>query len=325
MLHWQRRIELGVVAGMLLALAALIPPAMLAARDQSREQMCQDRLRRLGEAFMSYEGAQGGLPPRRAGFNDGNPSGGWGSQIVNYLGLSEAQGQYDSRYDFFDPKNKAIVEGSMPAFLCPASPADRVVPIQSQASTKSANTDKDTVYTCKAGAVDYIASNGVLMSGNGYGIHAMGSNRVGNERQALADNHNTPLSRITDGLSNTILLIEQAGRPAEWRNGKLKKADNNQFGMSINARGTWAGWGSIAFGAASAETGETPGRGDSTDCSVNCNNWFGIYGFHDGGANVLFCDGSVRFVGTKLDPLTFAYLTIRDDGHVIDHDDYSAE
>jgi prepilin-type processing-associated H-X9-DG protein len=59
-----------------------------------------------------------------------------------------------------------------------------------------------------------------------------------------------------------------------------------------------------------------------TDCTVNCNNTFGIYGFHEDGANVLLCDGSVRFVGKKLNPLTFAYLTICDDGHVIGSDDY---
>ncbi|HEY4262154.1 MAG TPA: DUF1559 domain-containing protein, partial [Schlesneria sp.] len=86
MQHWLRRIELGVVAGFLLAVSILVPPAILVARDQSREQVCQDRLRHLGAAFMQYESVHGGLPPRRAGFNDGNPSGGWGSHIVNYLG-----------------------------------------------------------------------------------------------------------------------------------------------------------------------------------------------------------------------------------------------
>ncbi len=316
------RIEVAVVATCLLIVASLVPPALLAARDRQREQLCQDRLRRLSAAFVQYESAHGGFPPRRSGFNDGNAYGGWGASIYNYLGVTEVEGKYDVRYDFFDPQNKSIVESPMPVFLCPSTPADRYVQIQSQASTKTPNPDKDTVYISKARACDYIASNGVLMTGNGYGINAMGGRGVGNERQAMTDNQDLPLSKITDGLSNTLLLIEQAGRPSEWRVGKLTKSDSTQFGMSPNARGAWAGWGSIAFSAADAETGETPGRGDSTDCSVNCNNWFGIYGFHEGGANVLFCDGSVRFVGARLDPLTFAYLTVRDDGHVIDHEDF---
>lgn len=325
MQHWLSRIEVVVVVGCLMLVSAVLPPALLSARDQERELSCQDRLRHLGAAFSQYESVNGGLPPRRSGFNDGNPYGGWGGHLLQYMGPVERVGRYDLQYDFFDPKNKEVVEAQRASFICPASPADRVVQIQSQASTKSLNADKDTVFTCKASAVDFIASNGVLMARNGYGINALGQDRgIGNQRQPMTDNVTTPLSRTTDGLSNTLLLIEQSGRPAAWRKSERKPGDG-QFGVSPNARGAWAGWGSIAFGAANAETGETPGRGDSTDCSVNCNNWFGIYGFHQGGANVLFCDGSVRFIGTKLDPLTFAYLTIRDDGHLVEHDDFSQE
>ena len=144
---------------------------------------------------------------------------------------------------------------------------------------------------------------------------------IGNQRQPMTDNDFLPISKITDGTSCTLLLIEQAGRPNVWRSGK-KKDSKDMFGMSPNARGSWAGWGSIAFGPSSATTGETPGNGDATDCTVNCNNSFGIYGFHTEGANVLMCDGSVRFVGSKLDPLTFVYLTIRDDGHLISLNDF---
>lgn len=318
-------VEVSVIGGCLLALVALAAPALQHARDRSQEQTCQDRLRSLGAAFQEYASLHGGLPPRRTGFNDGNPYGGWGSHLAPYLPAPANVAAYDLGYDFFDPKNKAIVESPWPAFLCPSSPAERFVVIQSQASTKSLNPDKDAVFTCRAGVSDFISSNGVLLTRNGYGINAMGSERgIGNERQPMTDNATSPLSRISDGLSNTLLLIEQAGRPAAWRN-STQKPGAGQFGVSPNARGAWAGWGSIAFGAANAETGETPGRGDGTDCTVNCNNWFGIYGFHQGGANVLFCDGSVRFVGLKLDPLTFAYLTVRDDGHLFDAADLDIE
>ena len=322
MQDWLNPIEVIVVAICLAVLSAVFMPGLLKARETARQASCQDRLRHLGAALLKFESVQGGLPPRRTGFNDGNPYGGWGGQILPHLGISDSPVDYDQHYDFFDPRNKAIVETQVPGFLCPASPAGRFVQIQSQASTKSRNPDKDTVYTCKAAAVDFITSNGVLMTRNGYGINALGGERgVGNQRQPMTDNVNLPLSKITDGLSNTLLLIEQAGRPFAWRNGKQSPGDG-QFGMSPNARGAWAGWGSIAFGAVNGETGERPARGDGTDCSVNCNNWFGIYSFHHEGANVLFCDGSVRFVGRQLDPLTFAYLTVRDDGHLIQPDDF---
>lgn len=318
-------------------IGAMVLPGLLAARERTRDQTCRDHLRSLGLAFAKFEQTRGGLPPRRTGFNDGNPYGGWGSMIIPYVEEArdneardneahnnEAR-EYKHQYDFFDPANKAIVESPGPTFQCPSSPAGRVVLIQSQASTKSLNPDKDTVFECRASATDFIASNGVLLTRNGYGIHALGDEGgIGNQRQPMSDNVISPLSKVTDGLANTLLLIEQAGRPSAWRN-RTEKPGAGQFGVSPNARGAWAGWGSIAFGAANSETGETPGRGDHTDCSVNCNNWFGIYSFHPQGGHVLMCDGSVRFASTKLDPLTFAYLTIRDDGRMVRQEDYVDE
>lgn len=316
------RIELAITIWMSLIAAGLLLPRVQAARADAARAQCQENLRKLGQGFAEFEKANGGLPPRRAGFNNGAPYGGWGAYLLPYLGEEAVAKRYDMKRDFFDPANKAAVETPVQAFLCPASPAGRSVAIQSQASAKAANPDKDTVFAVKAAGCDYIASNGVLFPRGGYAVNFTEADQMaGNQRQPMADNEYLPLAKITDGTSCTLLLIEQAGRPEVWRNGKKKEAEG-QFGMSPNARGAWAGWGSIAFGPADAKTGESPGRGDATDCAVNCNNWFGIYGFHTGGAHVLLCDGSVRFVSTKLDPLTFAYLTLRDDGHLVSPTDF---
>lgn len=313
------RIELAWTAGLLLLTLGLVLPCVQAARLDAARTKCQDNLRQLGQGFHKFESAHGGFPPRRTGFGDGAPYGGWGPFLLPHLGAAELAKKYNFKLDCFDPGNKAVVETNVKPFLCPASPPNRVVTIQAQATAKSDNPDKDTLWTVKGGANDYISCNTVLLPRSGYGLNATDS-MGGNQRQALADDVYLPTARITDGLSCTLLLIEQAGRPDVWRNGK-KQAGGGQFGMSANERGMWAGWGSIGFGPAGAD-GIAPAKGDASDCSVNCNNWFGIYGFHTGGANVLLCDGSVRFVGTKLDPLTFAYLSIRDDGHLIAASDY---
>jgi prepilin-type processing-associated H-X9-DG protein len=316
------RIELAVATGVLFLSAGLILPRVQAARADAARTQCANNLRKLGQGFAEFEKANAGFPARRGGFNNGAPYCGWGAHVLPYIGEEAIAKKYNMKLDFFDPANKAAVETQVKTFLCPSSPADRVVTIQSQASAKSENADKDTVFTVKAGACDYISSNGTLMARGGYGINANTADAmIGNQRQPMTDNDFLPNSKITDGTSCTILLIEQAGRPNVWRNGK-KKDSKDMFGMSPNARGSWARWGSIAFGPSSATTGETSGNGDATDCTVNCNNSFGIYAFHTEGANILLCDGSVRFVSPKLDPLTFIYLSIRDDGHLIDPNDY---
>jgi prepilin-type processing-associated H-X9-DG protein len=314
------RPELLAAAGLAVFAAGLVLPKVQAARADAAREQCRNNLRTLGRAFLEYEKAKGGFAPRRSGFNDGNPYAGWGAHVLPYTDQAEVAKKYNFKLDCFDAGNKAAVETQVATFICPAAPPKRVVPILSQASSKSDNPDKDTLYKVDGGPNDYIASNGVLFPRTGYGLNAADSDQMnGNQRQPTADNVDLAIAKITDGLSCTLLLIEQAGRPDSWRLGK-KTNDGAQFGMAANARGMWAGWGSIAFGPSGADGG--PAKGDATDCSVNCSNTFGIYGFHDAGANVLLCDGSVRFVGKKLDPLTFVFMTIRDDGHLIGPTDY---
>ncbi|QEL19593.1 DUF1559 family PulG-like putative transporter [Limnoglobus roseus] len=315
------RVELVVVLTVTALGLGLLLPRVQAAREDANRAACLENLRKMGRGFLELEKVQGGFPPRRAGFNNGEPYHGWGPYLLPYIGEADLAKKYNFKLDCFDVGNKAAVEAQVKMFLCPAAPRDRVVTIQAQASAKSENADKDSLSTVKCGPNDYITSNGILMPRGGYGLNAVvGDQMLGNQRQAMGDNDITPLSKITDGLSCTLLVIEQAGRPDEWKAGKKVSGDGQQFGMSANARGSWAGWGSIAFGPAGADGGTA--KGDATDCSVNCSNLFGVYGFHDGGANVLLCDGSARFVGKKLDPLTYVYLTLRDDGHLIGPNDY---
>lgn len=317
---------LTLLDGLILALGALVvvtilAPCVQAARAGSSRVRCQDRLRNLGVGFHAFEQARGGFPPRRTGFQDGSPYGGWGPFLLPFIDEAAIAARYDFRLDCFDPGNRLAVETEVAAFRCPDAPGGRHVDIQSQATAKSRNPDKDSVFTVRAAVNDFIACNGVLLPRKGYGVHALdGEGGPGNQRQAMSDDSFLPLTSITDGLGCTLLLIEQAGRPDVWRNGK-KHEGGGQFGMSANARGAWAGWGSIGFGPSGAD-GLSPAKGDATDCTVNCNNWFGIYGFHPGGGHMLLCDGAVRFVGPSLSPLTFAYLSNRDDGRLISPTDF---
>jgi prepilin-type processing-associated H-X9-DG protein len=315
------RIELLVGASVAVLAVGLVLPRVQAARADAAREQCKNNLRIIGEGCHGYEKAKGGFPPRRAGFNDGNPYGGWGSQILPYINEPELAKKYNYKLDFFDPTNKAVVETQVKAFKCPASPEKRTTPIQSQASAKADNPDKDTPFKVEAGVNDYIASNGSNAPRSGYGLNATQVDAMGgNARQAMIDNDPLPLSKITDGLSCTILVVEQAGRPDLWRAGKKRKGDGAAFGMANNARGSWAGWGSIVIGPGGADGG--PARGDFTDIAVNSNNQSGVYSFHEGGAHILLCDGSVRFVGKNLAPLTLVYLVNRDDGHLISPTDY---
>lgn len=300
-------------------LAALLLPAVQASQEDAQRLQCANNLNDIGRGFASFEAANGGFPARRLF----NPTGGWGPLLLPHVQQAKLGDAFKFTHDFYDPINKAVAETPVSLFLCPASPK-RTVPISATASGNSLNPDKDTTYSVDAAANDYISSNGFLMPTTGYGINWPLARRQGtNRHQPMDDNTYLPLSLITDGLSQTLLLVEQAGRPQVWRLGKVaNKTDPMNLGR--NSRGTWAGFGSIAFRPCNREDGYSfdDSQGDLMTCSVNCNNGQGIYGFHAGGAYVLFCDGSVRFMGESLDGLTFARLAMRDDGQLIATGDY---
>ena len=215
------RVEVLVVAGIGLLCVGLILPRVQAARGDADRLTCENNLRTLGTAFAEYEKANGGLPPRRTGFNNGEPYGGWGTAILPHLGDEKTARGYNPKLDYFDPGNKAAVETPVAAFHCPATPAGRTVIIESQATANAANPDRDTVFSVKAGVSDYISSNGVLLPRGGYALNFNDLGQMnGNSRQPMGDNGVTPLTAITDGTACTLLLIEQAGRPEVWRAGK---------------------------------------------------------------------------------------------------------
>jgi prepilin-type processing-associated H-X9-DG protein len=47
---------------------------------------------------------------------------------------------------------------------------------------------------------------------------------------------------------------------------------------------------------------------------MNCSNWDEPYAFHPGGINVVFGDGSTRFLADDLAPLTMIAITTRSGG-----------
>jgi prepilin-type processing-associated H-X9-DG protein len=74
----------------------------------------------------------------------------------------------------------------------------------------------------------------------------------------------------------------------------------------------WASYDSFIY-KTWGDDGQTPGG----FCTINCNNSWGIYSFHTGGANAVFVDGSVHFLREGLDRNVFAALVTRAGGEEI--------
>jgi prepilin-type processing-associated H-X9-DG protein len=98
------------------------------------------------------------------------------------------------------------------------------------------------------------------------------------------------LQDITDGLSHTIIVAEDGGRP-ELYYGRQQVA-----GQTTKNGNGWADP-DCNFSVSGILEDGFPGG----PCVINCTNDSEIYSFHPGGSHFLFCDGSVRFVSDSVD------------------------
>jgi prepilin-type N-terminal cleavage/methylation domain-containing protein/prepilin-type processing-associated H-X9-DG protein len=327
-------VELLVVIAIIGILVALLLPAIQAAREAARRSQCTNNLKQLGLGFLNYETAMKGFPPRRWSREDQGYTG-WGTFILPNIEEQALYDRYQWEYDFYDPANKEVVETKLAVFICPSVDRDTPIISSGKATSGSANPDTGTVFEVE-GWIDYLVPNGITVPTNGFGEtfptfrDEEGKSHT-NEHQALLDstanvglgNRDSRAPRklqdITDGLSKTLLANETAGWPHKWL-GKVRQSDDWKLGN----RGSWAGWQSYVYWTSTGDGTESaysnPTGGDLVSCGINCENQHAIYGFHPGGAMVLLCDGSVRFVSESLSGLAFSQIVACDDEMVINDD-----
>jgi prepilin-type processing-associated H-X9-DG protein len=115
---------------------------------------------------------------------------------------------------------------------------------------------------------------------------------------------------LRDGASHTIAIAECAGRDQLWRDGA-------QIGGKWVSGAPWASRNLLWCRGAAHD-----GSSFFGPCAVNCTNDREVYGFHPGGANTMFADGSVRLLRTNIDIRVFVGLVTRAGGEVVSSEDY---
>lgn len=280
-------VELLVAIFVIGLLFALLLPAVQAAREAARRLKCQNNLRQWGVAIELHEHTRQQFPP---GYRIVSPTGTFVPHLLPYAEL-EILG-YDRERDWDDPVNQPAVATHLALLTCPSaptnhrfetSPAGQLLAAGDYAPTHGVN----ATYCNLAGWPLYspVNENGILT----------------HEPRRRVD--------VTDGLSQTILLVEDAGRPQLWRMGR--PAD----GIAEDAA-----WANPQYEIAldgSDRLFSGPGQGNGL-CVMNCTNNNEAYSFHPGGANLLFADGAVRLVSDHIRAEVFAAITTCASGEVVD-------
>jgi prepilin-type N-terminal cleavage/methylation domain-containing protein/prepilin-type processing-associated H-X9-DG protein len=260
-------IELLVVIAIIGVLVGLLLPAVQKVREAANRTRCVNNLKQMGLALHSYHDALTSFPPgysASAAYPDTTPGWGWPAFILPYI----EQDNLYRQIDFSQPiQSTSAVQAVLVLFRCPSD----IVP-----SAPFSLTDATSAPVCTAGPTSYAATVGQDASEvdapTGDGIFYR------NSRTRIAD--------IIDGTSNTTMAGDRA-----W----------------CQANGIWAGAPPTAITRAGTMNTWPNATAPPQALMLVHNNWVnittdadgGLDDFssnHLGGVNLLYGDGSVRFM-----------------------------
>jgi prepilin-type N-terminal cleavage/methylation domain-containing protein len=312
-------IELLVVIAIIAILIGLLLPAVQKVREAAARMSCQNNLKQIGLALHNYHDVNNGLPAYGFDFATPPPGDKYGPQTMGHsaLGLILPYIEQDnilriSRQDrsVIDQTNLPPPLGVSPAgqtrikvYQCPSAPLRdsdygpyfaQFIPSMKGVPLLLAITDYAVMQGISATFQAQCAPATPYTDGGNVG--AMGRKGVP-----------TRLTDITDGTSNTLLFVEDAGRQTNYIRGQ---AVPNSY--LLNA--AWADYNTKVRVHGFSSDGRVREGGC---CVVNCNNDDEIYAFHTSGANTLRGDGSVQFLRESIAPGVLAALVSRAGGEVL--------
>lgn len=320
-------VELLVVIAIIGVLVALLLPAVQAAREAARRNTCKNNLKQLGLAALNYESARKRLPPSAnvdlKVTSTGN-NGSWGvhGRLMPYMEQQSLRNLVNIEVAW--DMQMAISGIKIDGFQCPSD-------VRSQ-ELRDPGGGKALLY-----ATNYGFNMGTWF------VFDPATNSGGDG--VFYPNSNLPLSRVSDGTSNTLLSGEVKAWTGYTRNGGLSSTDIPSTLEAATAQ--------VAAGPDKKETGHTEwpdGRVHHTGFTATMppnsytpfdfngqlmdgdyNSWQeGLNGsagqptyaiitlrsYHAGQAQVGMVDGSVQSVNDGVDLVVWRSMATRDGGEV---------
>ena len=285
-------VETLVVIAIIGTLTGILLPAVQQAREAGRRSQCLNNLRQIGIGIHNYHSARDCFPAAVSGNGARHY---WIAQILPYLEENPLAAIYDYTVACNDIKNLPAVQTTVGFTVCPATAG----------GPRQHPKFKTGTPTWWAATSDYAGSTGpsstlwTAPATVSYPLPTVidgffkGPIKPGARGRRIRD--------ITDGTSTSIAAFECSGRPQVWYFGRMVP----DSGLSTSVTSKYV----LLCGWADPNTYDV--KGFQLDLSqadpatqykspgpnlINGSNNYGIYAFHPAGANVLFVDGSTRFV-----------------------------
>jgi len=344
-------VELLVVIAIIATLIGLLLPAVQSAREAARRSSCQNNLKQIGLACLTYESSKRAFPygnaliiasatPVPKGTNATGFGSGWTLEIMPFAENAQLQALYKPNLNIEanDPAMKQLRETPVASYSCPSDfPMELYLPASTATNKYWPGSYRSNAGRGNGFVTWYLwedlpppyqtGSRGISPpsnSGSGGAVHAGWRGPMHAVRQdpttrridsqfALRPERTKD---VTDGLSKTLLVAESTNRNT------APNGNNTEYGR----RSFWAfSWGNYAssqtvpqdrtlwgdYGKCTA-IGDGTGEPNTGGSYRACMS--GWYSLHPNGMNGVACDGTVQFYDFTMDKQTWAVLGSIADG-----------
>ena len=357
-------IELLVVIAIIAILIGLLLPAVQKVREAAARAQCTNNLKQMGIAVHNYESANGMLPHPGQCDSTGGAATVYMTQstptlLLPYIEQENVFRQMDQSLTFAnmpaagyntaqlhpksigriyndsgDPATVAAAKTYIKTFNCPSTPI----------GPEARSPDQFGTFDYMFAAITDIEDGTIAGADSPIGTRPISSaRRTAMARSGALSCDGRTVVGITDGTSNTLLILEDASRAHPT----IGTYGSQSARPSPNSEGpAWTGGGSggrrmYAWADPDCATNGVSGPSNSTgDRTAKVNNYANPKGgptqcpwtlnncgpndepfsFHSGGINVCLADGSVRFLRDSTPALTLKFLTGSNDGQVVSLD-----